>query len=340
MPQAAVLVVYTTTHGHTRHIAEHVVAAATAEGHRARGVATHEADAADPARADALVVVVPVHHGQHDGETMAWLSRERALVDRIPSLVLSVSIAGAGTDDASRAEARTLLAELVLRSNVTPSISASIGGAVDHDGIPLFARAGRRDEAERHGLPADAEHDTVLTDWGALDVLEHRFLDLLRGSTGGGPAGSRTVPSPAPLPATAHPTAGLGTRHASGRSRAAPGTGPGATSPFPELSEGVVRITCRPLTDPARLRELVAGVTSIPGVGAVALDSVAGDHAILRLDLERPVALGAELVTHLARQISACRTRDGLLEVELLPHPAASPPRTTGPVTAVTDPRA
>jgi len=325
-----VLVAYTSARGNTRHIAEHVASTVASAGLRAETVPTREADGAGPEDAAGIVVVVPVHHGQHDGETVAWMARHRDLIDRVPSLVLSVSIAAGAHDDASRAEARALLAELVLRSNVTPSLAASIAGAVDHDGVPLFARAGLRDEAERHGLAASTEHDTVFTDWDALEALEHRLLALL-----GVPAAP--VPRPRSASEDGRPpirstsTVGLGTLRATAHDPAAePPPSPvprNAAFSVPELSEGVALITCRPLTDPARLQAITAGVASIPGVASVTLESAVGDRATLRVGLERPVALGAELLTHLAHQITACRYAGGHLEVDVVADPAPAVPR-------------
>lgn len=333
MPDATVLVVSSSAHGNAWHIAEHVASTVASVGFEARTVPTHDADAADPGGAAGIVVVVPVHHGQFDGATVAWMARRRDLIDRVPSLVLSVSIAAAGAGDASRAETRELLAELVLRSNVTPALAASVAGAVDHDGIPLFARAGLRDEAARHGLAASTEHDTVFTDWDALEQLEHRFLALLEVPRGDAkPTPRRTAGAyRGPRPVSSASAVGLGTLRAPGHETlpdAPPAPLPqDASFVVPELSVGEALITCRPLSSPVLLREITAGVASIPGVASVSLESAGGDRAVLRVGLERPVALGAELLTHLAHLITACRYADGHLEVDVVADPGAPAPR-------------
>lgn len=322
MSLASVLVVFSSVHGHTRHVAEHVAGALRSSGLGAQQVSVRDAEAVDLEHVVGVVVVVPVHHRRHDGAMVAWMARHRELVDRVPSLVLSVSIAAAGTDEASRAEARGLLTELVLRANVSPSLAASIGGSVNHDGVPFFARAGQRDEAERCGLRVSAQHDTDLTDWSALERLERRFVDLL--GDGAAPApGTPTARSRTSRTVSSGSVIGLGTIRRSAPDPALVDvTAPVPSSPVPELSTGDARITCRPLTDPSRLREVVDGVASIPGVETVTLESAVGDHAVLRVVLERPVALGAELLTHLARQITGCRFRDGGFEIDLAPHSA------------------
>ncbi|MDO9410863.1 flavodoxin domain-containing protein [Patulibacter sp.] len=226
MLSPTVLVLYSSVHGHARRIAEHVASAVTAAGLRARTVPAHDARSADPEHATGIVVVAPVHHRSHDGDTVAWMARHRAAIDRGPTLVLSVSLAAAGTSAGSRSEARALLAELVLRSDVSPAIAASIGGAVDHDGTPPFARAGLREEAARHGLDAAAGHDTDFTDWEALAKLEQRFLALLTDPAGAAGRQHVVAPSVPASPRTVqHSPASLLTHRPAGR------TVPGTSAP-------------------------------------------------------------------------------------------------------------
>lgn len=103
-----VLIVYATREGHTRRIAEHLAATIRTRGHEAevRNAADLPRDFSVD-RYGAAVVSASVHQGKHEPEMATFVERNRAALEQIPAVFLSVSLTETtGEDPHAAPEAR------------------------------------------------------------------------------------------------------------------------------------------------------------------------------------------------------------------------------------------
>ncbi|MDO9410349.1 hypothetical protein, partial [Patulibacter sp.] len=108
-------------------------------------------------------------------------------------------------------------------------------------------------------------------------------------------------------------------------------TSPAARSPAAELlhllgRSGPARLRVWPVTDHDRLSRLIAVLTRIDGVGAIAVERFDGHDALLLAQVEHAASADEILTARLARGMLACGVRDGRIEVQLVARSTGAPP--------------
>lgn len=160
------LLVYGTRYGQTTRIAEHirevlsehyhdvVIANATAVGGRL-----------DPAGYDGVIVGAAIIAGRHQSAVQAFVRRNRATLNAMPSAFFSVS-ASAGSEDAGvRDNAMVLLNKFLTATGWLPRVTATIGGAINYTRYSPFIRWISKRVHRRIACPVDTSRDWELTDW-------------------------------------------------------------------------------------------------------------------------------------------------------------------------------
>ena len=108
---ARVLIVYGTTEGQTRKVAEHIAAVARRDGHDAEAVDSTTIEAPVAAGGyDAVIVGASLHQGKYQAALAHFVRDNLALLGRVPSAFFAVSLAAASRDEGERAEARAIAA--------------------------------------------------------------------------------------------------------------------------------------------------------------------------------------------------------------------------------------
>lgn len=169
-----IAILYATTTGTARAVAERA-----ADVVRRCGGLGELIDAADlRARprtidTDAVIVVGSVHEGQHHRVLRELLAAQREALQRVPTLLLSVSLAAASKAELLRA--RGYIETLVEQTGWRPTRSLPVAGALRYSRYDHFTRVTMRVIAGATGFDADASHDYEYTDW---DQLEHAVEEL------------------------------------------------------------------------------------------------------------------------------------------------------------------
>lgn len=169
-----ILVIYGTTEGHTRKIAEFI-----AERLRAAGKAVDLIDAASPAASQVAPIYAgafaggSLHQGKHQSALAHFLKANAAWLNAIPTAFFSVSLAMAGRDAAARAEAQKLADEILEDAGLKPGMVRLIAGALKYTQYDFFKRWIMKSIAEKAGGDTDTSQDHEYTDWD--DVA--RFVD-------------------------------------------------------------------------------------------------------------------------------------------------------------------
>lgn len=102
-----VAVLYATSEGHTRRIAEHIVGTLIALGYTAELIdVEHIPNNFKLRRCIAAILAASVHFGRHQPEMIAYVKANRAVLESMPTAFMSVSLAAAtmGSPEVSAAE--------------------------------------------------------------------------------------------------------------------------------------------------------------------------------------------------------------------------------------------
>lgn len=169
-----ILVVYGTTEGHTRKIAEFI-----AERLRGRGCEVQVVDSATPAARQVAppyagaIVAGSLHAHRHQSSLVHFVKDNLAWLNAIPTAFVSVSLAVAGGDLAGRAEAAKLAHAFLEDTGLVAETVKTVAGALKYTRYDFFKRWMMRAIASHAGGDTDTSRDHEYTDWGDL----RRFVD-------------------------------------------------------------------------------------------------------------------------------------------------------------------
>jgi menaquinone-dependent protoporphyrinogen oxidase len=170
-----VLIVYGTTEGHTRKIAERVEARVREKGHtvEARN-AESLGPSFDPGKFDAVIVAASVHQERHQEAVGDFVTARREQMNSKPTAFISVGLSVVLDEAKDEAQA---CADRFLASTgwKTPKVLL-LGGAVRGSEYDYFQRQIVKFIVMKRGGLADMTRDYEFTDWNALDGFIDKFL--------------------------------------------------------------------------------------------------------------------------------------------------------------------
>lgn len=189
---ARILVVYGTTEGQTRKIAEFMAERAAASGHEIEICdATAVPWGLDIDGFAAVIIAGSLHMGRHQGAVEHFVRHHHATLNRMPGAFVSVSLAAAG-DAEDRQDARACAEQFLAATGWRPAQTHLVAGAFRYTQYDFFKRWIMRRIAREKGAPTDTSHDYELTDWDDLG----RFVDDFLATIGEGmPAGGENAES-------------------------------------------------------------------------------------------------------------------------------------------------
>ena len=171
----SVLVLFATVEGQTGKIAKFV-----SEQVKKAGLDVVMANASDEMATvsydgvDAVILAAPVHERRHPQPFETLISADRATLDGLRTLLLSVSLNAAFEE--GQAEAEDYVVELKMRTGLEPDAQLCVAGAVKTGQYDYFATQIVRHVVMRGRSydPAAGEHE--FTDWDALEKTVAAFL--------------------------------------------------------------------------------------------------------------------------------------------------------------------
>ena len=169
-----ILVVYGTTEGHARKIAEFVAERIRAAGKEVSLIdsASPEAEQTQPFFAGAFVVG-SVHHQMHQAALAHFVRSNAAWLNVIPTVFCSVNLAMLHKDEDFRAEAARCADAFVTATGLKPYGVKLVAGALKFTQFDFFKRALLRYLIDPAGMDAASTPDAEYTDWNDLG----RFVD-------------------------------------------------------------------------------------------------------------------------------------------------------------------
>ena len=171
------LVVYGTTEGQTRKIAEFI-----ANALKAGGVKVDLVDSADERAAlvqptyAAAIVCGSVHQLRYQASLLHFVKDNSAWLAGIPAAFVGVSLTAALEDEESRKELEGLADAFFRETGWTPAITRHVAGALRYTQYDYFKRLVMKLIARHQGGDTDTSRDHEYTDWDDLARFVDEFL--------------------------------------------------------------------------------------------------------------------------------------------------------------------
>ena len=174
---ANILIVYGTTEGHTRKIAQHIGGIIRKMGHNAEVL--DSADVRDDFRADgfnAFIVMGSLHQGNHQRSLIHFVKKHRNELKLAPSSFLSVSLTAASKDGDHHEELQKCVDRFTEETEWTPTEWVPVAGALKYVEYDWFKRMILKSISKKAGGDTDTSKDYEYTDWLALEDFVTSFL--------------------------------------------------------------------------------------------------------------------------------------------------------------------
>jgi menaquinone-dependent protoporphyrinogen oxidase len=172
-----VLIVYGTTEGQTRKIAEW-----TATHARKLGQKVELLDSASPVydsdlqSFDAFVIAASVHQERHQDAIINFALAHHELLNAKPAAFISVSLSAVLEDE--KKEAQKYVDRFVSVTGWQPRMSLLLGGALRFTEYDYFQEQIVKFIVMKRGGTESTGHDHEFTDWNALGSFVDRFLEI------------------------------------------------------------------------------------------------------------------------------------------------------------------
>lgn len=171
-----ILIVYDTTEGQTRKIAQHVAGTASGLSHQ---VELHEIRRLPRdfimAGFDAVIVGASIHLAKHSKRLSEFIDKHRSGLDNTPSAFFSVSLSAAGSDS-ERSPADKYVGEFLTQTGWKPQRTATFGGGLLYREYGILKRWMMKKIARDAGKDTDTSKNHEYTDWAAVDGFLNDFL--------------------------------------------------------------------------------------------------------------------------------------------------------------------
>lgn len=171
------LVVYATTEGHTRKVAEFIGKVAVAQNHT-----VDVCDSAMPihlskASYDAVILGGSVHQGQHQMSLRNFIFENLTVLNELPCAFFSVSLSAAIADNIYQQEAQEYVTSFLDAVGWQPLETTCIAGALNYGEYDYFKLMVLKLLAGQLAPGTIKTQDTAYTDWEAVKTFTEGFLE-------------------------------------------------------------------------------------------------------------------------------------------------------------------
>ena len=169
-----ILVLYGTTEGHTRKVANAIGDTLRTGGLDVDVVHVDDTEP-DPARYAGVIVAASVHSGHYQKPIVSWIRAHAADLNRIPSAFVSVCLAVLSKNEAGRKEADAIPQRLLAATGWHPSQIKIVAGALLYTRYNFFIRWVMKRIVAVAGGDTDTSRDYEYTDWADVRLFAEDF---------------------------------------------------------------------------------------------------------------------------------------------------------------------
>ena len=166
-------ILYSTTEGQARRIAERVDTELRARGYltQCESVAT----AVMCTKPNALVLIASIHVGKHATVARNFIRSNLPLFNEMPSGFMSVSLSA---NEADRTRAQGYVTDFMDETGWRPQVITTVAGAIRYTSYNFLKKLIIKRIATESGLPTDTSRDHEFTNWDEVAA----FIDAFEGS--------------------------------------------------------------------------------------------------------------------------------------------------------------
>ena len=161
---------YTSSEGQTRKIAQHVADRLVDAGHSVELAGLADVGDIDLGRFDRAVLGGSLHVGHYQKALSEFAADHAQSLNKMPTLMLSVSLAAAGHDAEDWRALDKIVADFQAATDWTPSRIIQVAGAYTPTQYDVFRRFAMRRIIAKKDPDADLDRDREYTDWDKLDA--------------------------------------------------------------------------------------------------------------------------------------------------------------------------
>ena len=165
---ANILIIYSTTDGHTPRICERLRQVIEQQGHAARLVPLSQADALDLAAFDVIVMGASIRYGKHQPEVAQFIGRHQALLESKANAFFTVNIV-ARKPNKNRPENNPYLIKFLRPISWKPKLLGVFAGKLDYPRYRFIDRQMIRFIMLITKGPTDPSVVVEFTDWQAVE---------------------------------------------------------------------------------------------------------------------------------------------------------------------------
>ena len=173
---AKILIIYSTTDGHTRSICERLQSIA-ADGNDVDLVAMAEQPGIDIAPYDKVVIGASIRYGKHQQEVFDFIERNQAALESKANALFSVNVV-ARKPEKNTPETNPYLQKFLKKISWKPDNLAVFAGKIDYPRYGTFDRTMIRFIMWMTKGPTDPTLTIEFTDWDKVDEFGRRILAM------------------------------------------------------------------------------------------------------------------------------------------------------------------
>ena len=165
---AKILIIYSSTNGHTRKIGDRLQQVIEQQGHQVTLVSVNDESQVDLQTFDKIVIGASIHYGKHSPRITDFINRNKLLLDSKPNAFFSVNIV-ARKPEKNQPETNPYLRKFLKQITWQPKELAVFAGKLEYPKYSVFDRTMIRLIMFITKGPTDPKAVIEFTDWQQVE---------------------------------------------------------------------------------------------------------------------------------------------------------------------------
>lgn len=171
-----VLIVYASSKGHTKKVAEFLQAEAERLNHKVT-LEEVSGEGKSPDNYDAIIIASSIHVGQYNPLIVDYATRYKVLLNIVPSAFFSVGLYAARHDAKALEEVAKVTNTFLEVTKWKPFVIEQVAGALHYSKYGFFKKVIMKSIMKKAGGDTDTTRDYEYTNWDSLRAALSSFLD-------------------------------------------------------------------------------------------------------------------------------------------------------------------
>jgi menaquinone-dependent protoporphyrinogen oxidase len=174
---ADILIIYSTTDGHTRSICERLKQVVESQNHTVVVSWMSDDPEIDLQPFDTVVIGASIRYGKHQPQVFDFISKNQATLESKPSAFFSVNVV-ARKPEKNRPETNPYLQKFLKKISWQPQNLAVFAGKIDYPRYTFIDRQMIRLIMWMTKGPTDPQTTIEFTDWAKVDAFGRKIADM------------------------------------------------------------------------------------------------------------------------------------------------------------------